>query len=207
MRFGFEDRTRELLRGVWRHGSISAAASAVGMDAANAARHLRTAERRLATALVARHRGGRGAANARLTPQGRRMLELDSRRGVALLYLAKDGVTPVRLGGRLVFVAGRVAPGPVELQIRPDSVALDRQGRPHGTTSVRNRFAARVDRIEPASEGVFHVGLSAGSLAFESWIVRGAVRDLRLRRGSRVFATIKAVSLVAAARIDRSPPA
>jgi molybdate transport repressor ModE-like protein/molybdopterin-binding protein len=200
MSFRFEDRTRELLRGVWLQGTISAAAARIGMDPGNAVRHLRTAERRAGVPLVERRRGGRGGRNARLTRQARRFLEAATRIGTALAYDEDEGVTPVRIGGRILYAGGVVAAGPVDVEIRPESVALERSLGPRTRTSVRNRFPARVERVEPAADGVFRLELSAGALRLESLVVQGALRDLRLRVGSRVYATIKAVSIAAAAR-------
>lgn len=192
MRFSFDLRTKELLRGVWGHGSVSAAAARIGMDPANALRHLRTAERRAGVALVERRRGGRGD-HARLTATGRRRLGTRSHAGVALPFEPDDGVTPIRLGGRTLYAAGVVAEGPVDVVIPPEAVALERG--PASSSSVRNRFPARVGRISPAKDGVFRVRLTSGSLALHALVVRGSIRDLRLRVGSRVWATVKASSL------------
>ncbi|HLE47622.1 MAG TPA: TOBE domain-containing protein [Candidatus Thermoplasmatota archaeon] len=199
MMFNFEARTKALLRGVWRLGSVSAAAANIGMDAANAGRHLRTAERRLGVRLLDRHRGGRGA-NAALTVAGRRYLDLAALRGVALGYDPDGGTTPIRVGGRTLFVAGLVAAGPVDVELKRESVALERGPIRPGASSVRNRFPVRVERIVQTRDGIYEVGLTSGSLRLESLVVRGALRDLRLRVGSRVFATIKAVSITTVAR-------
>jgi molybdate transport repressor ModE-like protein len=200
MRFGFHARTRALLEGVQSLGTISAAAARIGMDPSNASRHLSTAERRNGVTLVRRHRGGKAARNATLTAAGRRLLDVRARPGVALDYDPHEGVTPVRIGGRRLYLGGYHAPGPVELEIRSEAVALERPARDRPASSVRNRLAARVSRIERRADGLFSVGLTAGSLAFEALVVQGAVRDLRLRAGSRVHATVKAVSLRAVSR-------
>lgn len=204
MMFSFESRTRELLRAVWVHGSVSAAAAELGMDASNATRHLRTAERRAGTRLVERRPGGRGGPNAHVTAAGRRVLNLRSQIAFALPYDDAQGATPLRIGSRLLFAAGRIPPGPADIYIRPEAVALERPAKRPPVSSVRNRFPARVDAIEPEAQGIFRVFLSAGALRLESRVVRGAVKDLRLRTGSRVYANIKAVSIAASSRPVRA---
>jgi molybdate transport repressor ModE-like protein/molybdopterin-binding protein len=194
--FGFDDRTRALLRAVWREGNIAAAARSVGLDPANAHRHLRTAERRHGVSLVDARHGGRGGRNARLTRQAKRLLDLRMLRGIAGAFDATEGVTPVRIGARTLAVAGRLTPGPVALRVPPESVILERASA-KDAASPRNRVPMRVDAIRERDEGTFVVALVAGALRLDSLVVRGAVRDLRLRPGSRVVAVIKAVAIEA----------
>lgn len=191
---GFEDRTRAILFALWREGNVAAAARAVGLDASNARRHLRTAERRAGVRLVEARRGGRGGRNARLTGAGRAWLRLGALSGVVGEYDEAEGVTPVRVGRRVLHVAGRRPPGPAEVRVPAAAVALERPGA-RGEGSPRNRIPMRVDRIVAEGEGTFRVALVAGALRLESLVVRGAVRDLRLRRGSRVVAIVKAVAI------------
>lgn len=193
---GFDDRTRALLLAVWREGNVAAAARRVGLDPANAHRHLRTAQRRHGAPLVDAWRGGRGGRNARLTPAGRRLLEPSALRGVAGEYEEENGVTPVRVGARVLAVARRLAPGPVELRIPAEAVALERASGA-GAGSARNRIPMRVDAVREAGEGTYRVALVGGALRLESLVVRGAVREMRLRPGSRVVAVVKAVAIEA----------
>ena len=153
----------------------------------------------MGVALVAAHRGGRGGRNANLTAHARRIVQSGALGGLALGYSEADGVTPIRVAGRMLAAAGRIAPGPVEVSIAAQAVALERTA-PKGATSVRNRLPARVTSIEEASPGVLRVRLQSGALRLESLIVKAAQRDLRLRPGSRVYATIKAVNVTAVPR-------
>lgn len=192
--FGFEDRTRALLAAIWRHGSISAAAHGLGMDTSNARRHLRTAESRLGETLVASRRGGRDGRNTALTPAAKRLLRLDTLRGVARAYDEEAGTTPVHVGRRVLLAAGRHPEGPVEVHIPPESVTLRRAG-PRRPSSARNEIPVRVEAVRPEGEGTYRLTLGAGELRLEALVVRGAMRDLRVREGSRLVAVVKAVAV------------
>ncbi|MEA3200118.1 MAG: hypothetical protein QOE90_1546 [Thermoplasmata archaeon] len=195
--FGFEARTRALLDAVRRHGNVAAAARSLGVDASNARRHLRTAGNRAGARLVVARRGGRGGRNARLTPAGLRLARAGALVGTAQAYDPEEGVTPVRVGARTLAVAGRLAPGPVELRVPPESVTLERPGARVAATSARNRVPAHVEALQRDGEGTWRVKLRAGSLALEARVVQGSVRDLRLRPGTRVVAVVKAVAVEA----------
>jgi molybdopterin-binding protein/molybdate transport repressor ModE-like protein len=192
--FGFDDRTKAILRAVWKHGNVSAAARSLGLDPANARRHVVTASTRHGAPLIENRVGGRGGQNAALTREGRRFLERAMIVGVAGEFDEEQGTTPIRVGSRALHAAGRCAPGRVEVRLRPESVAIERPG-PRPATSARNRFPMRVDAIEPRDEGTFLVRLAGGSLRVEALVTRGAMRELRLRKGARVVATIKAVAI------------
>lgn len=192
--FGFDDRTRALLVALARVGNVAAAAHAVGMDASNARRHLALASSRAGAPLVASRRGGSDGRNSTLTASGRRLLGARGLRGVALAYDREAGVTPVRVGRRVVLAAGRHGSGPVELDVPPESVALRRPG-PSPGGSVRNEIPMRVEGLHEAAEGTWTVDLSSGSLRLRALVTRGAARELRLRKGSRVVAAIKAVAV------------
>lgn len=192
--FGFDDRTRALLEAVQRLGNVSAAAVSLGMDPSNAHRHLRAAERRMGARLVHSRRGGRGGRNARLAPAAKRMLRVDALRGVALPYDAAEGVTPIRVGRRVLFAAGPHPQGPVQVVVPPESIAIRRPGKGQ-EGSPRNVLPARVLDVRPSGEGTFVVRLAAGEMRLESLVVRGALAALRLRPGSRVVAIVKAVAL------------
>ncbi|MHB8584741.1 MAG: TOBE domain-containing protein [Thermoplasmatota archaeon] len=192
------------MRGIADTGSVSAAARAVGMDPANALRHIRRAESWEGAALVVRTRGGRGGGRAQLTPAGARVARAGSKehawRGFAGTYDPASGTTPVAVGRRTVFVAGPLPMGPVRLEIRPDDVSLARASprRAHVAESPRNRWPARVADLRPLREGILeaHLILTGGAL-LSATLTRGAVLDLRLRAGSRVWATVKATAIQA----------
>lgn len=191
--FGFDDRTRAILDGVRRTGSFSAAARGLGLDASNARRHVRLAEARASARLVEAWPGGRGLPNARLTAVGKRFVARRALLGRVLSFDDEQGVSVVRVGSRDVLVAGRHEEGPVELEIPAEAVSLERA--PSGSArSPRNAWPMRVESLVE-EDGVWRVRLVGGGLALESRVVRGALRDLRLRSGSRVIAVVKAVAI------------
>lgn len=190
--FSFDDRTRALLAAIARHGSLAAGAHAVGMDTSNARRHLVAAKRRAGPPLVVSRRGGSDGRNTRLTAAGRRRLAAVGLTGVAGAFDAHAGVTPVRVGRRTLFVAGRVPMGAVGVQVPPEAVVLHR--RP-SAGSARNEIPMRVVGVSPVAEGVYRVRLGAGSLQLESRVTRGALDELGIRKGSRLVASIKAVAV------------
>lgn len=65
----------ELLEGVDRDGSLRAAAAHMGMAYSKAWTTLRNCEKTLDSPLLTRETGGKGGGGARLTPQGRALLE------------------------------------------------------------------------------------------------------------------------------------
>lgn len=194
---GFDDRTRALLEGIARTGSVAAAARLVGMDPSNARRHLRTAEARAGAALVQARRGGAARGAAWLTRAGRARLGPGARlTGRALAFEPDAGTTPVLVGRRVLHVAGRVREGPVELRVRPEDVLLARRWT---ETSARNALRGSVASVRPAAEGTFLVDVAAGALRVQALVTRGALRELRLKEGSRVVAAVKATALRATA--------
>ncbi|HUR69579.1 MAG TPA: TOBE domain-containing protein [Candidatus Thermoplasmatota archaeon] len=193
--FGFDDRTRALLTGIRRAGSIAAAARAVGLDASNARRHLQLAQERAGARLVEARRGGRGGQNARLTRAALVWLGEGKLRGVAKEYDGEAGTTPIEVGRQTLHAAGRIPEGPVSLAVDPTSVVLARAA-PDGT-SARNHVRMTVERVRALSEGTYEVALRAGALALCAHVTRGARRELRLKEGSRVVASVKAVAVTA----------
>ncbi len=194
----FDARTARILDAIARLGSVSAAARELGLDASNTLRHLRTAERRAGAHLVARARGGAERGAASLTPAGRAVLgeaESDSWVASAGMYVRADGVTPLTIGHRVLYAAGHVRAGPVRVTFRPEDVSVERPREGARRSSVRNAFAARISGVDARKEGIVTVHLVAGALRFSAHVTRGAVRELRLREGSRVIATLKATAV------------
>jgi len=194
MMLTFEERTRAILDAVARLGSFSAAGRSLGLDAANARRHVRTAEERAGVALVEARRGGRGGRNATLTSAGRRLLGRRGLGGRVVGYDEGQGVSEVRVGAQPLFVAGEHAAGPVEVVVPPESVVLE-ASPPQGARSPRNAIPMRVEAIRPERDGVWRVRLARGALKLDALVVTGALRDLALRPGRRVHATVKAVAI------------
>lgn len=196
---GFDSRTRILLDAIQETGSVSAAARAVGLDASNALRHIRTAEHRAGRALVARTRGGADRGHARLTAAGLAVLDSGSEGSTWIGHAGpRDelaGVTPVRIGRRTLHAAARIPAGLVRVTIRAEDVALERPASGRGRTSVRNAVPVRVAAVTENASGTVRVDVVAGALRFAALVTRGAVRELRLREGSRVVATVKATAV------------
>lgn len=70
----FGEGLLELLTRVGELGSLSAAASRMGMSYREAWGRVRAAEERLGTALLVRHAGGRGGGGAEITPLAAELL-------------------------------------------------------------------------------------------------------------------------------------
>ena len=68
-----------------------------------------------------------------------------------------------------------------------------------GPSSARNHLAGSVRSIRAASEGTFLVDVGAGDARVPALVTRGALRELRLKVGSRVVAVVKATALKAEA--------
>jgi len=195
--FSFDERTRALLDAVTRLGSVSAAARSMGLDASNAHRHLRAAEARAGTRLVERRQG---SARSHITRAARSRIGAGSRglTGRALAFDAAEGTTPVVISRRMLHVAGRLPEGAVTLHVRPEDVTLTRTAP---ATSARNALPGHVVTLhEEEREGTWRVDIACGGLRVTALITRGALRELRLRPGSRVVAVVKATALHPIAR-------
>lgn len=191
--FSFDARTHALLDAIGRLGSVSAAARVMGLDASNAHRHLRAAEARAGARLVERRQG---SARSLLTRAARsRLGGSNGLAGCALAFDPAEGTTPVVISRRVLHVAGRLPEGAVALHLRPEDVTLTRSAP---ASSARNAFAGRVVTLrEDEREGTWRADVACGGLSLQALITRGAIRDLRLRPGSRVFAVVKATALTA----------
>ncbi|HEX2022256.1 MAG TPA: TOBE domain-containing protein, partial [Candidatus Thermoplasmatota archaeon] len=92
-----------------------------------------------------------------------------------------------------LHVAGRHRPGPAIVRVPAEAVALSR--RAQAGTSARNAIPMAVESLRDEGDGLWRARLVAGALRLEALVTRGAVRDLRLRAGSRVVATVKATAI------------
>ena len=101
-----------------------------------------------------------------------------------------DGVSAVRVAGRLVQAAGSLRPGQrVRLCLRPEDVALARRPA-EGPTSARNQLPGAVTRLVPLGEQV-HVTVDVG-VPLVAALTPRSVEDLGLRPGAPVVAVFKA---------------
>lgn len=120
-----------------------------------------------------------------------RVLRRDARDSHALLEIGR---------GRLAVRAwpGLVTGKRVRVRIRPEDVVL--AADPPGRVSARNVLPGHVRSIKLAPEGAYvtaDVGFGLVAL-----VTRAAVADLELRRGSPVFALIKATAVEPAIELE-----
>lgn len=205
--FGPEDAA--LLRAIDEHGSINAAADALGRSYAHAQRRLDEIEAAFGDVLE-RTRGGRGGGGSALTAAGRELLSRFAR-----LRAEGERVTTVertalpgdlgRLDGRLGLVetaAGRVRaladePGEaVTVSVPADAVTLHRPGAPPAPseTSARNRFRGRVVGVDRDSAGAT-VAVDVGAeTPLRARITGESLARLDLAGGDEVVAAFKATA-------------
>jgi molybdate transport system ATP-binding protein len=129
------------------------------------------------------------AGERRITVFDGRVLEHDAEIGLTLVETAV-GVfrvpmadTPIGKPLRLVIDARDVALATAELQ----------------GLSIRNRFRARITRIEPIDRSQVLVALNASGGGVSAVLTRDAVADLRLAPGAEVWCLVKSVA------VDRVP--
>jgi len=109
---------------------------------------------------------------------------------------ARDSIAWLALGK--ARLAARLWPGirageRLTAEVRPEDVLLCTIHP--GKTSARNVLLGRVDGLRRRPEGV-HVQLDVG-FPLTALVTGGAVKDLALRKGTRVFALVKATAVVA----------
>jgi len=108
---------------------------------------------------------------------------------------ARDSIAWLALGK--ARLAARLWPGirageRVSAELRPEDVLLCTIHP--GKTSARNVLLGRVNALRRRPEGV-HVQLDVG-FPLTALVTGGAVKDLSLRKGTRVFALVKATAVV-----------
>jgi len=214
----FDDRDAALLRAVADHGSLNAAASALGRSYSRAHSRIGDLEAQ-AGSLVERERGGSEGGGSRLTENARQLLAQFDRLQAALEVTATterlvlDGTVRDR-DGDLVTVETRAGTvralaltdaDDVEVSFRSDAVTLHapESAPAEGETSARNRFEGDVLSVE-RSDGTALVRIDVG--AGEPLTVRitdASLRELGLSAGERVVASFKAT----ATRATGSPEA
>lgn len=208
-------RDVELLRTIDEHGSIHAAAEALGRSYAHAQR--RVVELEEATGpLVERRRGGSGGGGSTLTDDARELIARFER-----LETAADGLTATEetvLSGRVIErdgELGTVACGPgrvralvppagdaVEVAIRSDAITLTApEDAPSADeTSARNRFSGTVEKVD-AGEAVARVAVDVGAeTPVAALVTLASVRSLGLEPGREVVASFKATATRATPR-------
>jgi molybdate transport system regulatory protein len=212
-----DGRDTALLRAVADHGSLNAAATALGRSYSRAHSRLGDLEEALGP-LVDRERGGADGGGSRLTDEGRALLARFDRLAAALdgtattERLVLDG-TVLSREGRVAVVetpAGRVRAlaltddDRVQVSFRADAVTLHRpSGAPEGDeTSARNRFEGTVTGVDRA-EAVASVTVDVG--AGSPLVVRvttDSLDCLGVEPGDAVVAAFKATATRATRAYD-----
>jgi len=204
-----DERDVELLRAVDEHGSIHAAAEALGRSYARMQGRIVDLED-AAGPLVERRRGGADGGGSELTENARQLLGRFERLDAAFAGVAgvEDAVFEgpvVERDGELATVdteAGRIralvppAAERVAVSVRSDAVTLtapsDRPD-PDGT-SARNRFEGTVRAVDPG-ESVAGVTVDIGApTPVRALVTRDSAARLGLEPGRRVVASFKATA-------------
>jgi molybdate transport system regulatory protein len=208
----FDARDAELLRAVDEHGSLNAAANALGRSFAHAQRRVVELEEAFGS-LVERRRGGAGGGGSSLTDRARELLARFDRLGAEFAGVAdatlstfrgevaeRDGelaTVAVDPGDVLALVPNDVPVGaPVELSVRADAVTVelpDAAPEPDDT-SARNRFEGRVAEVI-RGEAVGRVAVDVGTDGpLWALVTTDSIDRLSLAEGDAVVASFKATA-------------
>ncbi len=199
-----------LLRGIGRAHSIVAASRQIGISRDRAVYRLGRLARAFGGPVVESVRGGRAHGGSALTPLGDRVLrggfdtvELLEGRSLAEgprpnlihgTYRAGpppevDAGSGIRL--RVAFAADEGEP--VAVLLDPEAIVVARARFP---SSARNVIEGRVTEIDRPTGGLdVTLRVRAGATPIRVAMTEEPIRQLGLRRGSRVFLYVKATSL------------
>ena len=206
-----------LLRLLARERSIVAASRALGISRDRATYRLARMEEAFGGPVVTSARGGTSHGRSGLTPLGDRIVRQQGFDAVELLD-AKPVAPPYRsnllrgtyhrapapevaLGEDLrLRVAFPADDGePVRLLLDPESILIARKRFP---TSARNVLPATVEQVRPGPGSIARtLVVRAGPIRLRAAVTDEPVRQLKLRRGSRVWLYVKATAL---RRVDRA---
>lgn len=201
-----------LLAAVGRTGSVVVAARAVRMSRDRAVYRLRRLRDGFGRSLLTARRGGAAHGESRLTPFGASVaaggfttMELlsgrpafsDRRAGTVLVGRYRRGPPPtvaLARGGPSLRVAFAARDGAsVRLTADPESILLARSRFP---TSARNVLEGVVERgSRDEGGGRCRVAVRVGAQRIWVGVTTETVREMRLRRGGRVFLYLKATAL------------
>jgi molybdate transport system regulatory protein len=205
---GFDERDAALLRAVDEHGSLNAAADALGRSYSRSQRRVVELEEAFGP-LVARERGGVGGGGSTLTEPARDLLAAFDR-----LRAEFTGVTETEetvLTGRVVKRDGELATvetpagtvraivpagsSHVRLAVRADAVTLHTPGAlPEHETSARNRFRGAVVAVE-SGDALARVALDIGTdTRMVALVTRESIATLALAPGDEAVASFKATA-------------
>lgn len=202
-------RDIDMLEAISQHGSMHAAAEALGRSYARLQRRIVELEDVLGE-LTERYRGGEGGGGTELTPTAvdllqqfeRHQTELD---GVARATKSVFTGTVQERTGELATV--ETAAGPVvalvpedtttvQISVRSDAVVLSdpTEAGDGEQTSFRNRFTGTVSSIEPA-EAIARVTLELeGGVELQTLITRTSVEAVGVEVGQTMLASFKATA-------------
>lgn len=202
-------RDVELLRAIDDHGSINAAATALGRSYSRAQQRIVELEGAFGD-LVERKRGGSGGGGSRLTDDARSLLSRYERLRAEFSGVAETAETV--LDGRVVDREGELAAvetpagtvqalvppdgDAVRLTLRADAVTLQSPSRSPDSdrTSARNRLEGTVLAVD-AGETVALVTVDvAGGTTLSALVTTESVERLNLHRGTPVVASFKATA-------------
>lgn len=205
----FDARDAALLRAVDEHGSLNAAAEALGRSFAHAQRRVVALEEAFGR-LVERRRGGAGGGGSELTDAARDLLARFDRLQAEFASVA-DAPHTVLAGevvdrdGELaridtaIGVVRALAPADataVEVSVRADAVTLTAPGEAPADdgTSARNQFPGTIASVD-AGETVAAVALElAGGVRLTALVTLASVERLGLVPGAEAVATFKATA-------------
>ena len=202
-------RDVELLRAIDNHGSINAAATALGRSYSRAQQRIVELEEAFGD-LVVRTRGGSGGGGSQLTDSARRLLSRYDRLRAEFSGVAETAETV--LTGRIVERDGELATvetpagvvralvppngDEVRLTLRADAVTLQSPSRSPDAdrTSARNRLEGTVLTVD-AGEAVALITVDVGGdVTLSALVTDSSVEKLRLHRGTPVVASFKATA-------------
>ncbi|WP_251343392.1 TOBE domain-containing protein [Haloplanus halophilus] len=204
------ERDVVLLRAIDDHGSINAAASALGRSYSRAQQRIVELETAFGD-LVERKRGGSGGGGSRLTDRARDLLSRYDRLRAEFSGVAETAETVLR--GRIVERDGELATvetpagavralvpeadgEDVRLTLRADAVTLQDPSRSPDPdrTSARNRLEGTVRTVD-AGEAVALVTVDVGDeVSVSALVTVASVEKLNLHRGTTVVASFKATA-------------
>jgi len=202
-------RDVDLLRAIDEHGSINAAATALGRSYSRAQQRIVELEGAFGD-LVERKRGGSGGGGSQLTENARSLLSRYDRLRAEFTGVAETAETVIE--GRIVEREGELATvetaaGPVRaivppngdavrLTLRADAVTLQSpsQSPDSDRTSARNRLRGTVLTID-AGESVALVTVDVGGeIELSALVTTSSVERLNLHRGTPVVVSFKATA-------------
>jgi molybdate transport system regulatory protein len=204
----FGGRDAALLRAVGEHGSLNAAAAALGRSYSRAHQRLGDLEEAFGP-LVERTRGGAGGGGSTLTDRARALLARFDRLRAEFTGVAEAAETVVE--GRVVERTGELAvvetavgrvraltppeAETVQVALRADAVTLHgpEDAPPAGGTSARNRLEGVVRAVD-VGEAVATVDVDVGGLALTALVTVESVERLGLAPEAPVVVTFKATA-------------